>query len=143
MYFGAAVVVLAGAGCFYLQSSGKRELAAVPLSAEGKSYVRNLRLSDVTMQATDSYVNQRIVEIEGKIGNAGDRALAIVEINCVFYDGYGQLVLRKRVPIVSERMGGLKPGETKPFRLAFDEIPESWNQSMPQLVIGGVKFDAR
>jgi len=143
VYVGAAVAVLGGVGFFYLQSAGNRTPAAVPLSPEGKAYVRNLRLSDVTMQATDSYVNQRIVEIEGKVGNAGDRALAIVEINCVFYDGYGQLVLRKRVPIVSERMGGLKPGDTKSFRLAFDEIPESWNQSMPQLVIGGVKFDAR
>ena len=74
------------------------------------------------------------------VANAGDRALTIVDINCVFYDGYGQLVLRKRVPIVSERMGGLKPGETKSFRLPFDEIPESWNQAMPQLVIAGVKF---
>jgi hypothetical protein len=58
----------------------------------------------------------------------------------VFYDGYGQMVLRKRVPIVSTRMGGLKPGEVKSFRLPFDEIPSSWNQQMPQLVIAGVNF---
>ncbi len=58
----------------------------------------------------------------------------------MFHDSYGQLVLRKRVPIVSPRMGGLKPGETKSFRLPFDELPESWNQAMPQLVIAGVKF---
>ena len=45
-----------------------------------------------------------------------------------------------RVSIVSGRMGGLKPGETKTFRLPFDEIPESWNQALPQLVIAGVKF---
>ena len=37
-------------------------------------------------------------------------------------------------------MGGLKPGETKSFRLPFDDLPQSWNQSMPQLVIAGVKF---
>jgi hypothetical protein len=140
VYIGAAVVVLAGVGIFYLQSAGSRMPQPVLLSAEGKAYVRNLRLSDVTMKATDSYVQQRIVEIEGKVGNAGNRSLAIVEINCVFYDSIGQLVLRKRVPIVSERMGGLKPGETKSFRLPFDEIPESWNQQMPQLVIAGVKF---
>ena len=140
MYFAAAVAVLAGGAYFYLDSTGNRAASDVPLSPEGKAYVRNLRLSDVTMKATDSYVMQRIVEIEGKVANAGDRALAIVDVNCVFYDHYGQLVLRKRVPIVSERMGGLKPGETKSFRLPFDQIPESWNQQMPQLVIAGVKF---
>jgi hypothetical protein len=137
---GAAVVVLAGAAFVYLGMAEKRVPEPVLLSPEGKAYVRNLRLSDVTMKSTESYVQQRVVEIEGKVGNAGDRPLAIVDINCVFYDGIGQLVLRKRVPIVSERMGGLKPGETKSFRLPFDEIPESWNQQMPQLVIAGVKF---
>jgi hypothetical protein len=80
------------------------------------------------------------VEISGKIENSGDRDLSVIEIYCVFYDTYGQLVLRKRLPIVSERMGGLKPGETKSFRLPFDEIPESWNHVMPQLVIAGIKF---
>ena len=34
----------------------------------------------------------------------------------------------------------LKPGETKSFRLPFDDLPQSWNQAMPQLVIAGVKF---
>ena len=37
-------------------------------------------------------------------------------------------------------VGGLKPGETKSFRLPFDDLPASWNQAMPQLVIAGVKF---
>jgi hypothetical protein len=140
VYVGAAVALLGLALFLYLQSPAGKPVPEIPLTPEGKAYVRNLRLSDVTMKATDSYVNQRVVEIEGQVGNAGGRALAAVDINCVFYDAYGQLVLRKRVPIVSERMGGLKPGETKSFRLPFDEIPESWNQSMPQLVIAGVKF---
>ncbi len=102
--------------------------------------MQKLKLDDVTMQATGSYIGQDIVEIEGKIGNAGERGLETVEIYCIFRDAYGQLVLRKRLPIVTSRMGGLKPGETKSFRLPFDELPTSWNQAMPQLVIAGVKF---
>jgi hypothetical protein len=58
----------------------------------------------------------------------------------VFYDAYGQVVLRERVAIVRSRTGGLQPGETKSFRLPFDSIPESWNQAMPQLVIAQVLF---
>jgi hypothetical protein len=45
------------------------------------------------------------------------------------------------VSIVRERTGGLNPGETKDFRLPFDSIPESWNQSMPQMVIAQVLFE--
>ena len=93
------------------------------------------------MKATESYVKQMVTEIEGKITNAGDRKLDTVEIYCVFYDSYGQLVLRKRVPIVGGRMGGLSPGDTKSFRLPFDELPDSWNHAMPQLVIAGMKFN--
>jgi hypothetical protein len=50
------------------------------------------------------------------------------------------MVLRKRMPIVSDRMGSLKPGDTKSFRLPFDELPDSWNHAMPHLVIAGIKF---
>jgi hypothetical protein len=141
LIIGAAVVVLGGAMFYYLERS-KPAAADLPLTPEAKAYVHNLKLSDVGMKATESYFKQVIVEIQGNIGNTGDRSLGVVEIYCVFYDTYGQMVLRKRLPIVSERMGGLKPGETKSFRLPFDEIPESWNHAMPQLVIAGIKFSS-
>jgi Protein of unknown function (DUF3426) len=135
----AAVVVLGGAAFAYLERSkpAQQDLALTP---DAKAYVRNLKLADVEMKGSSSYFNQVVVEIDGKIENAGDRDLGVVEIYCTFYDAYGQLVLRKRLAIVNERMGGLKPGESKSFRLPFDEIPESWNHAMPQLVIAGIRF---
>jgi hypothetical protein len=51
-----------------------------------------------------------------------------------------EVILRQRVAIVSKKMGGLAPGETKPFRLPFDDIPESWNQMLPQIVIAHIEF---
>jgi len=140
VYVAGAFAVLAMGVFLYTQYVAKHAPGDAPLTPEAKAYVKNLQLSDVEIKANKSYLNQMVVEIDGKIGNAGDRPLDTVEIYCVFYDSYGQLVLRSRVPIVSPRMGGLKPGETKSFRLPFDEIPESWNQAMPQLVIAGVKF---
>jgi hypothetical protein len=140
VYVAGALAVLGLAVFLYLQYIAKHAPADAPLTPEAKAYVKNLDLSDVTIKANKSYLNLMVVEINGKIGNKGDRPLDTVEIYCVFYDSYGQMVLRSRVPIVSPRMGGLKPGETKSFRLPFDEIPESWNQAMPQLVIAGVKF---
>jgi hypothetical protein len=137
----AGVLAVIGLMVFlYNQYAAKHAPADAPLTPEAKAYVSHLKLSDVDIKASKSYLNQMIVEINGKIGNTGDRALDTVEIYCVFYDSYGQMVLRSRVPIVSPRTGGLKQGETKTFRLPFDEIPESWNQAMPLLVIAGVKF---
>ena len=139
-YVAAVVALLAAAGWGYMRYLDRHGNGDIPLTAEARAYTRNLQLSDVEMKASENYFQQAVVEIEGKIANTGDRPLDTVEIFCVFRDPYGQLVLRRRLAIVSPRMGGLKPGETKSFRLPFDDLPASWNQAMPQLVIASVKF---
>jgi len=137
----AVVLAVGAAGFWYLDRASKQPPPAPPpLTGEAKAYVRNLKLSGVDMSAHEDYFKQKIVEITGMIQNTGDRVLRVVEINCVFYDPYGQVVLRQRVPIVSEKAGGLAPGETKPFRLPFDSLPESWNNVMPQMVIARIDF---
>ena len=144
------VVLVAGlAGFFYLnQASRKPEAPPPPITGAAKDYVKYLKFVSADgqtpespkMQAHENYMKQSVVEITGNIQNTGDRVLELVEINCVFYDPYGQLVLRERVPIVTKKMGKLAPGQTKAFRLAFDQVPESWNQDMPQMVIARIDF---
>lgn len=135
------LLVLGAAGFWFLDRKAKQPPPPPPpLTAEARAYVHNLKLSNVQMNAHTSYLGQQVVEITGSVANAGDRKMSLVEINCVFYDAYNQLLLRRRVPIVSRKMGGLAPGETKQFRLPFDDIPESWNQVMPQLVIAQIQF---
>jgi hypothetical protein len=132
----AAVLLLGGAVAWYLNHPAPVASAA-PLTPDAKAYVRSLQLSDVTMKATDSYVQQMVTEIEGKITNGGDRVIKEVDVFCIFYNRYGEVVLRKRVPIV---VSLVKPGESRSFRMPFDEIPQSWNNQMPQLVIAGIQF---
>jgi hypothetical protein len=137
-----ALGVIVGFGAFWFleNQSRKGPPPPPPLTGEAKAYVRHLQLSDVTMKAAESYLKQAVVEIEGKVSNQGSRVLKLVEINCVFHDAYGQVVLRERVAIAGRKAGDLGPGETKRFRLAFDNIPESWNQTMPELVIARIVF---
>ena len=137
----AAVVIVAGGFLWWWLKQPVRPSQGPPLTPEAKAYVRNLRLAEVEMKAAESFMRQAVVEITGKIGNAGERPLKQVDLNCVFYDPYGQLVLRERVSIVKPRSGTLNPGQTRSFRLAFDNIPQSWNQALPQLVIAGIQFD--
>jgi len=135
------VLALGLGGFFYLNQKAKQPpLQPPPLTGPAKAYVRYLRLSEVNMQAHESYMKQQIVEITGNIGNVGDRVLDQVVLTCVFRDAYGQVVLRERVPIVSKKMGRLAPNEVKPFRMPFDSIPESWNQALPELVIAAIDF---
>ena len=137
----AAVVVAGGLGFWQLERQSSRvSTETAVLTQEAKAYVKHLKLSDVGMKATNTYLGQTLVEIEGRITNTGDRHLKLVEINCVFYDPYGQVVLRQRTPIVRAASGGLAPGDTKDFRLPFDDLPGSWNQGSPQLVIARIVF---
>ena len=132
-----AVVLLLGGGIVWYFNHPMPVASAPPLTPDAKAYVRSLQLSDVTMKATESYVKQMVTEIEGKVTNAGARAVKQVDVYCIFYNVYGEVVLRRRVPIV---MNLVKPGDSRSFRMPFDDIPESWNNQMPQLVIAGIQF---
>jgi len=138
------MVMLLAAGAaavgLYLARAGSGTGAPTPISADAKAYTRNLKLADVEMKAMSSYMGQDMVEITGKISNNGDRPLRQVDLNCVFYDPYSQVVLRERVSIVRQKEGLLQPGQTRVFRLPFDSIPKSWNNTMPQLVIAQILF---
>lgn len=136
-------LALGVAGILYLNYKAKQPPPELPpLTGDARDYVRagHLPISEVQMAAHESYLKQQVVEITGKIGNTGNRVIETAEIYCVFYDAYGQVILRERVPIVSKKMGKLAPGETKDFRLPFDNIPESWNQALPQIVIARIEF---
>ena len=132
----SVVALLIAIGCLFSGCSGQAP-GQRPLTPEAKAYVRNLQLSEVTLKATESYAKQTVTEIEGKITNSGSRVIRYAEVSCVFYDRFGQVIKRERVPLVKAT---LKPGESRTFRLPFDDLPESWNNQMPQLVIAGIDF---
>jgi len=137
----AVLIAVGAAGFWYLDRASRQPPPPPPpLTDEAKAYASKLKLSDVEMGAREDYFHNKVVEITGNIYNAGDRVLNFVEINCVFHDPYGQVVLRQRTPIVGGKAGGLAPGAQKPFRLPFDTIPESWDNVMPQLVIARIDF---
>jgi hypothetical protein len=140
------VIALAGIlilGVFGWLTFGDKPAPPPPpvLTAEAKQYLTNLALSNVHMQAAESYVQARLVEILGDITNHGTRNLKVVEVTCVFRDSAGEIVAREPALVVGGRSGSLAPGQTKPFRLPFDNIPDSWNQVLPSLVIAQIQFE--
>ncbi len=137
MWVLALLLVAGGALGWFVSRQRPLANALPPLSADAKAYVRSLQLSEVTMKATESYVKQTVTEVQGKITNAGARSVKQAELYCVFYNSYGEVILREKVPIISTT---LKPGEMRSFRLPFDDIPASWNNQMPQLVIARIEF---
>lgn len=155
----AGFVVLVGAvGFLYLDRMSKQSPAGpAPPSAEARAYAKNLHfvaddginLENPKMESHESYLKQSIVEITGNIMNAGDRPIDSVEVTWLFKepgavmpDGqlYQEVIWRERTSLVTKKTGGLAPGQFRHFSVSFDNIPDSWNQAMPSLVIAGIAF---
>jgi hypothetical protein len=110
------------------------------VSSEGTAYLAHLSLSDVSMQASENFMKQQVIEVKGKITDNGSRSLKTVDVYCLFYGPDGREIHRERVPIVNSKGSPLRPGETRPFRLPFDAVPEGWNQALPKMVIAQITF---
>jgi hypothetical protein len=140
------VVALAGllfVGVFGWLTFGPKPAPPPPpqLTTEARAYLPNLKLSNVHMQAAESYAQGRLIEILGDVTNDGNRVVKLAEVTCVFHDYSGQPVARERVFVIGGSSGPLAPGKTKSFRLPFDTIPDSWNQALPGLVIAQIQFE--
>jgi hypothetical protein len=136
-----AVVVVLIAGLAYLNKPAPKPVEA-PASADAKSYLPNLQLSDVTMQASENYMQQRVVEVKGKITNKGPRALTSVDVYCLFAGVDGHEIHRERLRIIgsSSNRPALGSQETRSFRLPFDSLPDGWDQALPKFVIAQISF---
>ncbi len=140
---GLAVVLILG-GFGWLTFGPKTPPPPPPvLTEEARNYLEYLGLENVHMQASESMVNSRLVEILGTIRNRGPRRIKLAEVTCVFRDYNEQVIKRERLPIVGGSGGGgtLEPGQAKQFRLPFDDLADGWNQVMPTLVIAQIQFE--
>ena len=138
-----ALIVLAlggGLADFAWKHYDDRPADRTVLTEEAKQYLPYLDLSDVQMEAKESFLGHTIVSIKGEISNLGERTVRIVEVTCLFRDPYLNELGRQAVVIVSPRDGVLDPRQTRPFRIAFDAVPQGWNQIMPNLYIAQIQF---
>jgi hypothetical protein len=139
LVIGLIVVIGLIAAVVYLRrpAATPKESAA---SSEAIAYLPHLGLSDVSMEANENFMKQRVIEIKGKITDKGQRSLRSVDVYCLFYGVDGREIHRERLPIVNAKTAPLHPGETRSFRLPFDAVPEGWNQALPKMVIARIDF---
>jgi hypothetical protein len=136
----AAVAILAAV--IYLERPAAEQADEGGATPEAKAYVSHLELSGVNMAASENFMKQRVVEIQGTIANRGTRTLAAIDVYCLFAGADGREVHRERLPILgtSGSRAPLSPNAARPFRLPFDSLPDGWNQAMPKLVIARIQF---
>lgn len=111
------------------------------------AYAANLKFSDMKSSAAQNFVGATVSYIDGAIINTGDQTVIHAVVQITFKDDMGQTAQREELPIRVLRTGGpydeavdlnlspLAPGQSKPFRLTFENISAQWNHAYPDLQI--------
>jgi Protein of unknown function (DUF2393) len=115
------------------------------------AYATNLKFSDFKMSAAENFVGSTVSYIDGTVTNSGDKTVTRVVLDVVFKDELGQVVQDEpEVPLRVLKTNGpypeavdlsvapLGPGQSQPFRLAFDHISAQWNRQYPEIRITDV-----
>jgi Protein of unknown function (DUF2393) len=111
------------------------------------AYAANLKFSDMTTSTAQNFAGQTVSYIDGSITNTGDKTVIHAMVQITFKDELGQTAQRDELAIRVLRTGGpydeavdlnlspLAPGQSKPFRLTFENISAQWNHAYPDLQI--------
>jgi hypothetical protein len=111
------------------------------------AYAVNLKFSDLKASAAENFAGATVSYLDGTVTNTGDKTITHAVVQVTFKDELGQTAQREELPIRVLRTGGpydeavdlnlspLAPGQSKPFRLIFDNISAQWNRAYPDLQI--------
>jgi hypothetical protein len=134
------VIVAIVVGALVLIFGAERKKPATP-----PAYAASLTFSDLKTSAAQNFVGATVSYLDGMIANTGDKTVVRAVVQVTFKDDMGQMAQREELPIRVLRTGGpydeavdlnlspLGPGESKPFRLTFENISAQWNHAYPEL----------
>lgn len=148
----AGIVVLLVLGIFLARShrASPANSAAAPVAPD--PYAANLAVSNLQMSEASSVAGGKSVYVDGLISNHGNRTVSGITVQVAFHDFTGQFARSETMPLNLIRThqpyidtepvsaAPIAPGETREFRLIFDNVPDSWNQNYPDIRVIGVKF---
>ncbi len=134
------VIVGIVVGILALIFRGEEKKPAAP-----PAYAANLKFSDMKTSAAQNFVGATVSYIDGVITNTGDKIVIHAVVQVTFKDDMGQTAQREDLPLRVLRTGGpydeavdfnlspLAPGQSKPFRLTFENISAQWNHAYPDV----------
>lgn len=134
------VAVVVGILALILRSEQKKPAAPSP-------YAANLKFSDLKASAAQNFAGATVSYLDGTITNVGNQTVIHAAVQVTFRDDMGQTAQREELPIRVLRTGGpydeavdlnlspLLPGQSKPFRLTFENISNQWNHAYPDLQV--------
>jgi len=132
------VAVVVGIVALILRSEQKKPI-------EPSAYAAYLKFSDLKASAAQNFAGGTVSYLDGVVTNNGNQTVIHAMVQVTFKDDMGQTAQREELPIHVLRTGGpydeavdfnlspLAPGQSKPFRLTFENISNQWNHAYPDL----------
>jgi len=132
------VAVVVGILLLFFRSEPKKIIEPSP-------YASNLKFSNLKASAAQNFAGATVSYLDGQITNAGGQTVIHAVVQVIFKDDMGQTAQKEELPIHVLRIGGpydeavdlnmspLLPGQTKPFRLTFEDISAQWNHAYPEM----------
>ncbi len=139
----AAAVILLALGGLLLLTHHKPAAANVILPLD--PYAPNLVFSDVQMSESSSVSGMKVTFVDGTVRNTGSRTISGIDLQVIFANDLQMPPQIEPVPlnlirthepyIDTEPVSAvpLAPGDSREFRLAFENISQDWNQSLPAI----------
>lgn len=104
-----------------------------PPTPEEQAYLSKIEITNAKMMAARNLLGERIVTLDARIVNRGDRPVRYVGLRLQFMDLYNRkVVLQTNAVPIAPQAPALMPGESRPFSISFENIPPDWNQAPPQ-----------
>jgi hypothetical protein len=140
----AAVVVIVAA--FYFSPGRQSPPGAAPQAAHfafgsaEQAYAASIHIENIGLSRAENFIHQEVTTLTADLVNAGARPLRGVELTITFSDEMNQIALRESRAVVTPSNPPLAAGERRPFDVAFEHIPDSWNMQQPIVRITGLEF---
>lgn len=124
---------------------GRRRAATEMDSA----YAQQVRLGSFAMSESSNFAGGKITYLDGTVTNAGTKTLVGTRVRVLFRNAAGEVsqnmsmplnLIRTREPYIDTEpmaQAPLKPGESREFRLIFDQVTTDWDGQYPQVTVVG------
>lgn len=143
---GAAAGVLVLTGIVVLlnhgvRSAGPAAVQKLPFGATEQAYAQRIKFTDLEMSRAANFLNQEVTYINGVALNDGVRRVLAVDVTVDFRDVSGAVILHDSRRLISGPNSTIEAGQRHDFQLAFEAMPDTWNQTYPDLKITSLSLE--
>lgn len=136
----ALLAVALGGFVLWMHSRSTATPPRPPLTAEARGYFGQIEITGVRMSVASNFLGSTLYYLDAQMTNKGLHAITRLDLYLEFFDAYHQVVYHQTAQALSAAKPALKPGETRPLHLTFENMPGDWNQAAPGIQVSYLMF---